>query len=145
MLIVIVILGILAGMSFLAFGRSSDNAKAAGIMADLDAAKNALLTYSMEHRRRNVEPLGDFKGVTTGGLIQASLDKYLDGNMDFNKLRVREVESGTGSGVIGWEVGFLNIGVTSGVENILKRKITTAGGYTDSGAGETYSVWLRIR
>ena len=145
-MIVVVILGILAGMIMLAFGRNSDSTEAAAIMANLEAAKNALLAYSMEHKTRNVDPLNSFVGLTSSS-IKTSLDKYLDGSVMsgthtaarcFDTLNVRN------SGNI--EVGFSGFAISYGIANALDRKIKATGGtYTGNGVSGNYSIWLRIR
>jgi len=147
LLIVIVIIGILAGMSVLAFGRSNDNAEAAAVMGNLDSAKDALLAYSMEHKRRNVDPLArDIVGKSSAA-IMASIDKYLDAGTKskggsaarhFNNLSVRS--DGT---VI--EVGFDGISLASGIKNALDKKIAANGAYTGGGTSANYSIWLQIR
>ena len=134
----IVILGILAGITVLAFGRGSDNPKATAIMADLDAVKNALLAYSMEYRTRNVDPLVSFVGAEPNN-IKTSLDKYVDGNLDLGRLQVRRDDGGL-------SVGFENLTITSGIKNALDKKIGASGGaYTGGGNATSYSVWLPIR
>ena len=148
MLIVIVILGILAGMIMLTFGRSSDNTEATAILAHLDSAKSALLAYSMEHRTRNVDPLNWFVGKNSSE-IRTSIDKYLESQVQtgggaaavkyFNTLSVK-----TDGGNV--EVGFDGFTVSSGIASALDKKIKAGGGtYTGSGGVGTYSLWLRIR
>ena len=147
MLIVIVILGILAGMSFLAFGRSTDNTEAASIMAGLESAKGALLAYSMEHKTRNQEPLKGFESAGSAAIL-ASIDKYMGSKVPagssaanyFNNLTV------TSSGGV-WDVGFDRFTVTSGVGKVLGKKVAASGGmYTGAASGSgTYSLWMRVK
>ena len=146
LLLVIMILGILAGMTLLAFARGTDSADAAAIMSNLDSAKNAMLAYSMEHRTRNVDPLGNFTGLLDGEIIP-NIDKYLDPGyrnssaaVYFDKLRVRTAPSGSG-----FEVGFAGISISSGIANALNKKIAAGGAYNSSGAPANYSIWLSIR
>ena len=148
MLIVIVILGILAGISFVAFGRGTDGTEAAAIMANLDSAKNALLGYSMEHRTRNTDPLITFVNASSN-TINTSLDKYLDAN----------TKSGSGSAARHFqmlavrgnppasplEVGFEGIVISSGLKRALDQKIPTSGMYSGGGETNAYSIWLRVR
>ena len=147
LLIVIAILGILAGMTLLAYGRSSDNAEAASIMAGLDSSKNALLAYSMEYRTRNNDPLVGFIGAPNATII-GSIDKYLDANVKsggssaaeyFKTLSVISNDSTM-------EVGFVNPPkITSGIKNALDRKVSAAGWTYRIDKGSIYAVWLRVR
>ena len=145
LLLVMVILGILAGMTMLAYGRSSDNTEATAIMAHLESAKSALLSYSMEYRTRNKDPLEGFDSASSAGII-ASIDKYLEHRIQaggsaavyFNKIKV--------SGDVIQEVGFDGFTVKSGVGKALDKKISTAGGvYRKGGSATNYSLWLRIK
>ena len=149
MLVVIVILGILSGITIIAVGRGTDNTEAAAIMAHLETAKTALLAYSMEHRTRNADPIATFPDVNVNGRIHASLDKYLDSNVRtgggskaveyFDRLRV------TKDGSL-FFVGFENIRVPSGVKSALDKKIDASGGmYTRSGTPASYTMRMRIR
>ena len=148
-LLAVVIIGILSGMTLVAVGRSSDNAEATAIMAHLESAKSALLAYSMENSRRNVDPIAVFPAVNANGIIHASLDKYLDSNVQtgggskaveyFDRLRVRR----DGAAIL---VGFQNIRVTSGVKSALDKRIDASGGtYTRSGSAAEYTMWMRVR
>ena len=149
MLIVIVILGILAGMTMLALGKNTDSTEAALILAHLDSAKSALLAYSMENRTRNTDPLASFASITDDGKIHASLDKYLESQAQtgggasttayFNKLRVQNNGAR-------FDIGFVNFQVQSGIASALDKKVKASGGtYTGSGGAGTYSLWLRVR
>ena len=143
LLIVVAIIGILAGLAMLAMGRSSDSTEATAIMANLEAAKSALLAYSMEHRTRTTDPLEEFVGVTD----MASLDKYMDASLKsggrsaarhFRNLEVRRVAPPASP----FQVGFNNITVTPGVKSSLQKKIDASGGeYILEGN----SIWLRVR
>ena len=142
MLIVIVILGILSGMTLVAYGRGTDNAEATAALAQLDTAKSALLTYSMEHTTRNVDPLRGFVNANSN-TIKTSLDKYLDSSAPkyFETIRVAD-----SSGFL--EVGFDGFTVSSGTRNALDKKITASGGSYRRGSSSNanaYSMWLRIK
>ena len=139
-MIVVAILGILSGMIMLAFGRNSNNSEATALMANLEAAKNALLAYSMENKTRNVDPLNSFVGQTSSS-IKTRLDKYLDYTKAtcFDTLSVAQ----SGGNIT---VGFNGLAVSSGIANALDRKIKATGGaYTGSGGAGTYTMWLRVR
>ena len=145
LLIVVAIIGILAGLAMLAMGRSSDNAKAVAIMADLESAKNALLAYSMEHRTRNADPLREFDGVDDAGKIMTSIDKYLDRSVTPGSSAANHFATLTVSLRGGFmEVGFVDFTATQGIKNALGRKIDTSGGYTRD-PGNSANIWLRIR
>jgi prepilin-type N-terminal cleavage/methylation domain-containing protein len=138
-LLVVAILGILAGMTMLVMGRSSDNAEAGAILSDLDAAKNAMLAYSMQNRTRTSDGLGDWDAASSAA-IKASLDAYLGAEKSgakaaarFNAIKVRYSPR--------FEVGF-NQTWDAGVNRAIQRRLETAGAqYSfDSGA-----LWLQVR
>ena len=143
LLIVVAIIGILAGLAMLAMGRSTDSTEATAIMANLEAAKSALLAYSMEHRTRTTDPLREFVVATDGEIIIASLDKYMDaslksGGQSAAKYFKKDL-SVRGDPL---QVGFNNIKVTSA----LQKKIDASGGeYILEENTEGSSIWLRVR
>ncbi|MDR1578952.1 MAG: type II secretion system GspH family protein [Synergistaceae bacterium] len=150
-LLTIMIIAILAGGTMLAVSRSSDNAEATVIMSDLDAAKNALLAYSMEHRTRTSDTLGDFIGKSSSVII-SSLDNYLSSQVTtagskakahFDKIKV-EVDTGPSGNV---RIGFVEFPAEQGIINALRRK-TSAAAMTsvayDFNAAEP-SIWLDVK
>ena len=147
-LLVIVIIGILAGMSMLAFGRRSEKAEATLILSDLDTVKNAMLAYSMEHRTRRSDGLEGWDAASAV-TIMASLDEYTDANLGqgraaayFARLSVRY-----GNGV---EVGFDGFTASDALRDELDKKVRDRGSavsgiYTGSASDGNYSLWLRVR
>lgn len=72
LLIVIIIIGILAGMMMLSSGAATDKAEATKIVSDMRNLKSAALMYYSDN---NAWPTGiTFDGTTAN----ASMDKYLD-------------------------------------------------------------------
>ena len=152
-LIVIMIIAILAGCMMFAISRASDNAEAAVIMSDLDAAKNALFAYSMEHRTRKSDALSDdFIGADSDAII-GSLDKYMSAQAAtdskakarFDKISV--ATSGDIPGKIRIIIGFKDFTADQGLINALKRKIDA-----QSGAANYHfvvngypSIWLDVK
>ena len=79
LLIVIIIIGILAGMLLLAVGSATDKAEATKIVNALRSYKSATLLYYAEHS--NWPPAGTWTGHT-GWVV--SLDRFADRSMDLN-------------------------------------------------------------
>jgi len=149
LLTVIVILAILAGMSMLVMGRSADNAEAAKIMGNLDAARNALLAYSMEHRTRTSDRLDEFIAANTDDII-ISLDKYLDRNVTtgqqnsalFSKIQI-------GMNPLHFDgqlaIGFIGFDASSGLRSALAKRTGSDSQYDGSSSGGTYSLWIKVK
>jgi general secretion pathway protein G len=154
-LLVIMIVGILAGGVMLAFGSRSEKAEATVMMSDLDAVKNAMLAYSMEHRTRRTDGLDGWGSAvwesTNPALptIRRSLDKYLDSNLGrgdaasrFAKLKVRYAN--------GIEVGFDDFPASNALKDELTKKVhdvnnAANGMYSGSPSVGGYSLWIRVR
>jgi prepilin-type N-terminal cleavage/methylation domain-containing protein len=126
-LIVIAIIAILAGGTMLTISRGSDNAEAAVIMSDLDAAKNALLAYSMEHRTRTSDRLEEFIGANSS-VINGSLDNYMSSQISMAnskaKARFDKIAVDTASGKI--RIGFKEFPAEKGLIKALERKTSAA-------------------
>jgi prepilin-type N-terminal cleavage/methylation domain-containing protein len=146
-MLVVIIISILAGMSVLVFGGSTEGTEAAAIMADLDSAKNALLAYSMEHRTRNSDEMGIFVGKNAS-VIKASLDKYLGSNANsggkasliFDKLQVKSTDRNI-------LIGFKEFAANTALRSALEKKISVEaqGLYTSGAIGTGYEVWLKVK
>jgi type II secretory pathway pseudopilin PulG len=148
-LLVVIVIGILAGMVMLAFGNRSEKAEAAVIMSDLDTVKNAMLAYSMEHRTRTSDGLDGWNAATSVR-IRASLDKYVDSNLGggnaaprFANLKVRYPANGI-------EAGFDGFPASGALQAELAKKVhdknnAASGIYSGSASGGTYSLWIRVR
>jgi prepilin-type N-terminal cleavage/methylation domain-containing protein len=149
-LIVIMIIAILAGCMMFAISRVSDNAEAAVIMSDLDAAKNALFAYSMEHRTRTSDRLEDFIDVGSSAIL-GSLDNYMSSQVTTDsKAKARfdqiSVTSNDVSGRTRIRIGFSNIEADQGLINALKRKIDAQSGAANYLVDEsTPSIWLDVK
>jgi prepilin-type N-terminal cleavage/methylation domain-containing protein len=148
LLIVIAIIAILSGMTLLATGRSSDSARAAVIMQELDAVKNAMLSYSMEHRTRTSDGLSGWGGAASS-VILASLDNYLDekavsGADASTRLNKLEVQYGENNAAI--EVGFVNFSASGSLQRSITAKLQNASSqYTGSGSSDSYTLWLKVK
>jgi prepilin-type N-terminal cleavage/methylation domain-containing protein len=145
-LLVIIVIGILAGMSMLVFGRRSENAEAAVIMSDLDTVKNAMLAYSMEHRTRRSDGL-DGWNTADSTTIMASLDKYVGSNLGGGNAAPRFASLSV-SYTNGIEVGFNGFPASNALQAELTKKVhdeRNAVRYSGSGSGGNYSLWLRVR
>ncbi|MDR3164522.1 MAG: type II secretion system GspH family protein [Synergistaceae bacterium] len=149
-LIVIMIIATLAGTLMLAISYSSDNAEAAAVMSDLDAAKNALLAYSMEHRTRMSDRLDEFENANSFFIVDR-LNKYLSSQITMSgsktKARFDKIDVDIApDGKI--RIGFVGFPATSGLVKALERK--TAGGnssavYDVSGSGTNCTIWLDVK
>ncbi len=76
LLIVIIIIGILAGMMMLSTGAATDKAEAAKVVSNLRNIKSAVIMYYADYNKWPVtsdEPILNFRRGTA-----TSLDKYLD-------------------------------------------------------------------
>jgi prepilin-type N-terminal cleavage/methylation domain-containing protein len=156
-MLVVMIIGILAGCVMLAISRNSDNAEAAVILSDLDAAKSALLAYSMEHRTRASDRLEEFIGANSSVIVN-SLDNYMSAQVSaagskakarFDKIDIDtmvDVNTGTSKVII----GFAGFPADRGLINALQRK--TASGQnashyrvTHDASGTACTVWLDVK
>jgi prepilin-type N-terminal cleavage/methylation domain-containing protein len=145
-LLVIMIIGILAGMSMLVFGSRSEKAEASVIMSDLDTLRNAMLAYSMEYRTRTSDGLRGWD-LASAAAIQTSLDKYLDANFGrgesasrLSKLKVRYTN--------GIEVGFDGFQASKVLREELDRRVNdsrNAAAYSGAVSQGNYSLWLKVR
>ena len=138
LLIVIIIIGILAGMLLLAVGSATDKAEATKIVNALRNYKSAALMYYTDNSA--------WPAVGTGW--QASLDKYIDRSLDTNNFTTVEV-----AGTVG---GRMFIGLTgaagapldqTGVQAKLSAQAAASALYTASGVTYTTgkSVFTNMR
>jgi CHASE1-domain containing sensor protein len=135
----------------LAVSRGGDNAEAAVVMSDLDAAKNALLAYSMEHRTRTSDALGDFIGANSSVIIN-SLDNYMSSQvtMTGGKAKARfdtiDVDDDASGGI---RIGFVDFPATEGLVSALRRKTAAnqdnAVNYQVTADGGTCAIWLDVK
>lgn len=130
LLIVIIIIGILAGAMLLVAGSGTDKAEATKIVSDLRSLKSAALMYYADH---NAWASQD---------IQEQLGSYMDRNVKNSKNKYELNATGTG-------VGCTNLTANSGINTKLADMAKEAGLYQanlsdDFSAGGT-AVWMRIR
>jgi prepilin-type N-terminal cleavage/methylation domain-containing protein len=151
-MITVVIIGILAGCTTLAISRNNDNAEAAVIMSDLDAAKNALLAFSMEHRTRTSDRLNEFIGASPADIIDR-LGRYMSSQVmtpgskakaRFDKIGVITDPSGA---II---IGFADFPAAKSLVIALERKTAAAHSsaayqVTSHDAPSTCSIWLNVK
>ena len=128
LLVVIIIIGILAGMLLIAVGSAVDKAEATKIINTLRSYKSATLMYYGEH---HVWP------TTMGPSWDASLDKYVDRSLDregYYMLEVVQVPPLNGRLFIGL-VGASNSPLvkSKGVQSALARQAVSAGLFSRSG------------
>ena len=134
LLIVIIIIGILAGGMMMVAGAGTDKANATKIVSDLRNMKASALAYYAD---KNEWP--------GNGEVKAVLDSYID----------REIDSayhfgGTSGDVIGYKNGSL---LTKGVIEKLTDMATTAGLCSENGnkiddtneITKEAGVWMRVR
>lgn len=86
LLIVVIIIGILAGMMMLTTGSATDRAEATRIISDMRNLKTAAVLYYMDNRAYP---------PTEADTNTASLDKYLDGSRSNQKGRLLVLNDGT--------------------------------------------------
>ncbi|MDR1651923.1 MAG: prepilin-type N-terminal cleavage/methylation domain-containing protein [Synergistaceae bacterium] len=143
----VIIIGILAGFSFIVMGRSTDNAEAAAILSDLDAVRSAMLSYSMRTRTRSSDNLGDFAGKSHTeiyDMIRRDMESQQAGSVQ--RERIDTLGARVSNGFL--EVGFVNLAVSSGVAGALNKKVSPGdpgSQYTGSVSGGNYTVWLRVK
>jgi general secretion pathway protein G len=132
LLIVIIIIGILAGAMLLVAGSGTDKAEATKIVSNLRSMKIAALLYFAD------KAVGT-AGVTTPGL--SDLNRYMDRTIAA-PYAVEDISSGD---VTAWSVGYKS--VAGGVAGKLREMAEADGlysdkecttGYETNGAGEVY-------
>jgi len=132
LLIVIIIIGILAGMMLLSTGSATDKAKATQIVSNMRNIKSAALMYYAD----------EGKWPTAGTTALDSISKYLDSSPDKT---VYSIVAGTGSGDLSVEANVTDTGVQSKLGTMGK----DAGLYSDKGAKTVYTggspVYMPIR
>lgn len=121
LLIVIVVIGILAGMMLLATGSALDNANATKIINDVRSLKGAALLFYIDNNEWP-EP-----GAHDGDDTAASLERYMDRRIDTKKYTAIYVTDANENHrfYIGYIVA--DPPLTSGVEKKLISKATDSG------------------
>lgn len=128
LLIVIIIIGILAGMLLIAVGSAVDRAEATKIINTLRSYKSATLMYYGEYNRWP---------STMGPSWDTSLDKYVDRSLDrraYYMLEIVQVPPANGRLFIGL-VGATDSPLvkSKGVQGVLAKEARGAGLYSRSG------------
>jgi general secretion pathway protein G len=131
LLIVVVIIGILAGIVMLVFGSNTDKAEALRLASELDSMRSAIVMYVNENRRRGFDPLSEADGVIING-ANAFLDR--SPNANFNIIR------STDGVLIGLNVNNPSAGLTSALN-----KLVTKSGLYVSVSGGTYTLSMKIK
>ncbi len=133
LLIVIIIIGILAGAMLLVAGSGTDSAEATKIISDLRSLKSAALLYYADHPTETTAP-----GLT-------DLENYMDRKLDANLF---DVDAGTASADTWW-VGRKEI--TTGPAGKLAARATAEDiGVYGAIEGTTFiatdeEAWMRAR
>ncbi len=143
LLIVIIIIGILAGAMMLVAGTSRDSAEASKIISDLRTVKTAALMLITE------DPTIDndkWEGIKTDTGMQNLLNKYLDRPIDFSnyefKVASAEVPETDPAEIV--SVWLLGMGVGTrreGVKSNLTKQAESAGLLGSTGDTPTLSSW----
>ena len=81
LMVVIIIIGVLAGIVLIASSSGSSKAEAARVLSSMEAMKAALLLYSKETISRT-DPLIDLVGQGKTALIMSKASKHMDRNFD---------------------------------------------------------------
>jgi prepilin-type N-terminal cleavage/methylation domain-containing protein len=146
LLIVMMILAILAGGVMFASSRASESTEATAIMSNLDAARSALLAFSMEHRTRTSDGLREFIGAASSDII-GSLDRYLSSQVDITEDSKTMTYFGTitvNTDPLGnIRIGFSGFSARQGVIKALRKKTGDNANYDFNEA--TPAIWLNVR
>jgi prepilin-type N-terminal cleavage/methylation domain-containing protein len=145
MLLAIVILGILAGFMALTFGSSADSADAKRIASDLDTVKQAAISYSTTHQRRNADALEGLEGLGNAAAFRAALANDLDGAMKQTVI-LKDVPPSDPSGLqAGRYVGFVNMQISDKVAKILEDIAKKGNGYAMLTTIDGYALYLKMK
>ena len=130
LLIVIIIIGILAGSMMLVAGSGTDKAEATKIVSDLRSLKTAALMYYADH---NTWASGD---------VQAKLGTYMDRDLSKSKHKFALNNNGNG-------VGVTNLTANSGVNEKLAAMAKEVGLYNTALSSDftldMTQIWMRVR
>lgn len=100
LMIVVVIVGILAGVSLPMYGRSAERAKISEAVGALGSIRSAMRIYYSEHRTYEQANFKDGDGVTKGGVLNVTdLDGryfstecyYFDGDATANSFKIKAI------------------------------------------------------
>ena len=138
LLIVIIIIGILAGMMMLSTGSATDKAEATKIVSDMRNIKTAALLYYIDN---STWPSGDIT-IKSGG--STSFDKYLD------RKPTQGYKISNSAGSVNVTCGTDNTKFnTQGVKDALKATAKDAGLYSAVSGDSEYAggdtVYMRVK
>jgi len=138
LLIVIIIIGILAGAMMLVAGTSRDSAEATKIISDLRNMKAAALMWISE----NPTVTGDnWELLGTDQNAMNELNKYLDRPLNVNAedfpytFIAQDFEEGGTTVGEAWVLGYEVSGLRAGVKNNLKKQAASVGLYGGTSTG----------
>ena len=132
LLIVIIIIGILAGAMLLVAGSGTDSAEATKIISDLRSLKSAALLYYADHPT-TPDP------APTIAQLSNYMDRELDGNIYSTSLASGDT----------WWVGRINLSA-EGVQKKLSERAKDVGLFDGAGSTTEYpatgeNAWMRAR
>jgi prepilin-type N-terminal cleavage/methylation domain-containing protein len=139
LLIVMVVIGILAGMSMLVAGDGgSSKTRALGIAAELESAKSATLAYTREHQTRNTDPLVPLVGDANA--FKTAIRGYMERSIDKTVKLIHDASSRA------YFVQFVDIDADSALTKALDNVVKKSDGYSGgpSGGGK-YTLSLKVR
>ncbi len=136
LLIVIIIIGILAGAMLLVAGSGTDKAEATKIVSDLRSMKAASLLYYADHN--------EFAGSATDVDWTTSMDNYMDRDLDANIHKFYSLTNGTvWVGIV--DANRIKGGVITKLADVALEtglfENTTSGDQYDSGS----AVYMRVK
>jgi prepilin-type N-terminal cleavage/methylation domain-containing protein len=143
-LLALVIIGILAGFMAMMFGSSTDSADAKSIAANLDSVKQATLSYSTTHQRRNTDVLAALEGVSNATNFKDALSRDLDRAMPQTMI-LKDMAAGDPSGLpAGRYVAFVSLQVGSKVAKALGDIANQGSGYRLVSGDTGYAFYLKL-
>ena len=125
LLVVIIIIGILAGMMMLSTGSATDKAEATKIVSDMRSIKSACLMYYAD------------KGVWPAVASADSVDIYLDQKMG-KHYKLVEMSAGEGSLLVATSPDYDNPKLTAGVKAKLAAMAADSGLYNQADCESAY-------
>ena len=119
LLIVIIIIGILAGAMLLVAGSGTDTAEATKIVSNLRSLKAATLLYYADKAGSSTVPVPEF--TETSNDLAQYMDRKLENGGEY------VVEEGTGDNTSSWYVGYTKLKGKTGVQKKLQESAASSG------------------
>ncbi|MDR3256002.1 MAG: prepilin-type N-terminal cleavage/methylation domain-containing protein [Synergistaceae bacterium] len=138
-LLVVVLIGILAGFLTLTFGSVTDSAEAKQIASELDAVKQATLSYVMENQKRNTDPLTPLLGQSEN--FKNAISQYMERRI----VRSVDVRQFTDGGVTAYYVVLFNIPTDAKLAAALDKIVKNGSGYMGVWDNNTGKYLLRLK